>query len=137
MCLSGKNLQQMTKLTEDLRFWKEMTPVGGLPLPRVYIHIYMTSLKLLGQLDTDQDACHAHMAKTLQIFFFGTRSPMILKLRIDHQGLEVYKVFRNDNPGKTYFTARSKLLIMLILGPDVRRALTGPLVLWFYEQELM
>ena len=37
---------------------------------------------------------------------------MILKLGIDHQGLKVYKVCINDNPGlnMTYFTARSNLV---------------------------
>ena len=35
---------------------------------------------------------------------------MILKLGIDHQGLKVYKVYRNDNPGKTYFTAKTNLV---------------------------
>ena len=36
---------------------------------------------------------------------------MILKLDIEHRGLKVYKVYRNDKPGltRTYFTARSNL----------------------------
>ena len=36
---------------------------------------------------------------------------MILKLCMDHQGLKVYKVYLNDDPGLTltYFTARSNL----------------------------
>ena len=35
--------------------------------------------------------------------------PMILKLGVQHQGLKVYKVYINDDPGLTltYFTARS------------------------------
>ena len=37
---------------------------------------------------------------------------MILKLGTDHQGLNVYKVYINDDAGLTltYFTARSKLV---------------------------
>ena len=37
---------------------------------------------------------------------------MILKLGMDHQGLKVYKVCINDNPGLTitYFTAWSNLV---------------------------
>ena len=37
---------------------------------------------------------------------------MILKLSVDHQGLKVYKVYINDDPGLTltYFTARSNLV---------------------------
>ena len=34
------------------------------------------------------------MAKTFTIFFFGTRSSVILKLGVDHQGLNVYKVYK-------------------------------------------
>ena len=38
---------------------------------------------------------------------------MILKLGMKHQGLKVYKVFINDDPGLTltYFTARSNWFI--------------------------
>ena len=37
---------------------------------------------------------------------------MILKLGLDHQGLKVYKVYIDDDPGLTltYFTARSNLV---------------------------
>ena len=37
---------------------------------------------------------------------------MILKLGMDHQGLKVYKIYINDDPGltMTYFTARSNLV---------------------------
>ena len=37
---------------------------------------------------------------------------MILKLSMDHQGLKVYKVYINDDPGLTltYFTAGSNLV---------------------------
>ena len=44
-----------------------------------------------------------------KIFFSRTRSPMILKLGMQHQGLKLYKVYINGDPGLTltYFTARS------------------------------
>ena len=59
----------------------------------------------------DRDCPNAHIwPKPLQ--FFGTRSSMILKLGIDHQGLKVNKVYMNDDPGLTvtYLTARSNLV---------------------------
>ena len=37
--LDWKNLQQMTKLTEDLYFEKNLTPGGCLPLSPGYIHV--------------------------------------------------------------------------------------------------
>ena len=47
--------------------------------------------------------------KTLKTFFYRTRRPMILKLGVKHQGMELYKVYINHDPGMTltYFTARS------------------------------
>ena len=41
-----------------------------------------------------------------------TRSPIILKHSIQHQGLKLYKVYINDDPGLTltYFMARSNLV---------------------------
>ena len=47
--------------------------------------------------------------KTLKIFFSRTRRPMILKLGVKHQCLELYEVYINHDPGMTltYFTARS------------------------------
>ena len=44
-------------------------------------------------------------------FECGTRSPMILKLGMYHQGLNVYRVYINDDLGLTltYFTARLNL----------------------------
>ena len=47
--------------------------------------------------------------KTLKIFFSRTRRPMILKLGVKHQRLELYKVYINQDPGMTltFFTARS------------------------------
>ena len=46
--------------------------------------------------------------KHLKIFFSRTRSPMILKLGMKHQGLNLYKVYMHYDPGLTltYFTAR-------------------------------
>ena len=51
----------------------------------------------------------AAMAKTLKIFFFRTRRPMILKLGVKRLGMELYKVYIIYDPGMTltYFTARS------------------------------
>ena len=52
-----------------------------------------------------------------KIFFFRTRSPMILKLGMYHWGLKLYKVCINDDPGLTftYFTARSNLVTYAFL----------------------
>ena len=50
---------------------------------------------------TSRPSC-PYMAKTITIFFFGTRSSLILKLGKDHQRLKVYKVYINDDPG--YFS---------------------------------
>ena len=50
--------------------------------------------------------------KTLKIFFSGTKTPMTLKLGMQHWVLEYYQVCSNDDPGLTliYFTARSNLV---------------------------
>ena len=47
--------------------------------------------------------------KTFKIFFSRTRRPMILKLGMKHQVMELYKVDINHDPGMTltFFTARS------------------------------
>ena len=47
--------------------------------------------------------------KPLKIFFFRTRRPMVLKLGMKHQAIELYKVYINRDPWMTltYFTARS------------------------------
>ena len=47
--------------------------------------------------------------KTFKIFVSRTRSPMILKLGMQHQGLKLYKVDINHDLGLTlsYFMARS------------------------------
>ena len=51
------------------------------------------------------------MLKTLKIVFSVTTGPIILKLRIPHQGLKDYTVYINDNTGLTlpYFNTRSNL----------------------------
>ena len=47
--------------------------------------------------------------KTLKIFFSRTRRPMILKLGVKHQAMELYEVYINHDHGMTltFFTARS------------------------------
>ena len=51
----------------------------------------------------------AAMAKPLKIFFSRTRRPMILKISMKHQAIELYKVCINHDLGMTltFFTARS------------------------------
>ena len=87
---------------------------------------------------------HCHMTKmatmpiygqTFTIFFFGTRSSMILKLGMDQQGLKVYKVYINE-PGLTliYFRAGSNSVRIAHCAhtrPIVRCAFTWLLVLCF------
>ena len=47
-----------------------------------------------------QDGRHTqYMVQTFKIFLSRTRSPMILKLDMQHQGLELSKVYINDDPG--------------------------------------
>ena len=48
---------------------------------------------------------------------------MILKLGMQHQGLKLYKVYINSDPGLTltYFTARSNLALMLLYGKKVKQ----------------
>ena len=62
---------------------------------------------------------HGHMTKMAtmainnknlkKIFFFRTRRPMILKIGMEHQGIEAYKIYITHDAGMTmtYFTARS------------------------------
>ena len=65
---------------------------------------------------------HGHMTKMAtmainnknllkKIFFFRTRRPMILKLGMNHQEMEVYKIHINHDPGLTLtnFTAGSPM----------------------------
>ena len=59
---------------------------------------------------------------------------MIMKLGMD--GYVLYKVYINDNPELTltYLTTMSnlaKLDFLIIVGPYIRRAFIGPLILWY------
>ena len=65
---------------------------------------------------------------------------MIMKLGMEHYVLKLYKVYVNDDPELTltYFTIHvmsnlAKLDFVLIVGPDIRSALTGPMVLWLFS----
>ena len=51
----------------------------------------------------------AAMAVNSKIFFSRTRRPMIMKLGVKHQAMELYKVYINCDPWMTltYFMARS------------------------------
>ena len=51
-------------------------------------------------------------------FLPGTKKLMILKVCMQHRVLEYYQVCSNDDPGLTltYFTARSKLVSILLYG---------------------
>ena len=46
-------------------------------------------------------AAMAINSKNLKIFFSRTRRPMILKLGMKHQAIELYKVCINHDPGMT------------------------------------
>ena len=54
-------------------------------------------------------AAMVKIVKTFKIFFFRTGRPIILKLGMEHQGMELYKVYVNHDPGMTltFFMARS------------------------------
>ena len=58
---------------------------------------------------TKMAAMAINSKKPLKIFFSRTRRPMILKLGMKHQAMELYKVCINRDPWMTltYFTARS------------------------------
>ena len=58
----------------------------------------------------DQDGRHGYeYQKPPKIIFVRTRGPMILKLGMKHQAIELYKVYINNDTGMTltFFTARS------------------------------
>ena len=84
------------------------------------------------------------MAKTFTIFFFGTRSLMILKLGMGHHGLEVYKVYINDDPGLTLdFLQKGQIcqncsfcLYKTNSQVSVYRTI-GPLVFTFYIDDMI
>ena len=66
---------------------------------------------------------------------------MIMKLCMEQYVLKLYKVYINDDPELTltHFKTMSKLAKLvfgLTVGPDIRWAFTGPLVLWFPIQWL-
>ena len=66
-------------------------------------------------------------------FEWETRSSIIFKLCMDHQGLKIYKGYINDDPGLTltYLTARSTLLIVALYQTNSQvnvYRLIGPLV---------
>ena len=50
--------------------------------------------------------------KNIEKIFSGTKQPMTLKVGMQHQVLEYYQVYSNDDLGLTvtYFTARSNLV---------------------------
>ena len=58
---------------------------------------------------TKMAAMAINIKKPLKIFFSRTRRPMILKLGMKHQAMELYKVCINYDPEMTltFFTARS------------------------------
>ena len=65
--------------------------------------------------------------KTSEIFS-RTRSPIILKLGMEHQRLKFYKVYINDDPGltMTYFRARSNWVTYTFeWGKTVTKSLNG------------
>ena len=133
MSFNGKKRARNEQM-DRFMFMKIFGPRGlSAPAPRV---IYMRMTKIFKHLlfgnrfaNQSQTLCGAkfgrgmkvcinsqgHMTKMainnkkmLKIFFFRTRRPMILKLGMKHQGMELYKIYIND-PGMTltYFTARS------------------------------
>ena len=68
-----------------------------------------------------------YMVKTSKIFF-RTKSPMMLKLGMQHLGLELYKMYMNDYPGLTltYFMARSTLVAYVFeLGKLLQKPFNG------------
>ena len=52
----------------------------------------------------------------LKIFFFRTRRPMILKLGMKHQAMELYNVYINRDPGMTFiFLQQGQLRLLMHL----------------------
>ena len=62
-----------------------------------------------------------YMVKPYKILFSGTKGPMTLKLDMQQQVHEYYKVCSNNDPGLTltYFAARSNLLLYAFLWEKV------------------
>ena len=67
-------------------YGKKLTPGGCLPLPWGFIHVYDHNIQTSTSL-----------------------KPMILKLGMKHQAIELHKVYINHDPGMTltHFMARS------------------------------
>ena len=66
--------------------------------------------------------------KPSKIVFSRTQSPMILNLGTQHQGLKLYKVYINKDPGLTlvYFTASSNWVAHTFeWGKTVTKSLNG------------
>ena len=56
---------------------------------------------------------------------------MIMKLGMEQYELKLYKVYISDGPELTLTNFNfAKLVFVLTVAPDIRRAFTGPLVLW-------
>ena len=49
------------------------------------------------------------MVKSSNVFSYRTNSPLIMKFGMEHYVLKLYKVYINDDPELTYFTAMSNL----------------------------
>ena len=69
----------------------------------------------------DLDARHEHfIVKSSKLFFSGNKSHIILKLRMEHWGLKLYKIYINDDPWMTlaYFMTGSNqgLFVWKLLG---------------------
>ena len=60
---------------------------------------------------TKMAAMAINRKNSLKIFFSRTRRPMILKLGVKHQWLELYKVYINHDPGMTLTYFYSKVNI--------------------------
>ena len=54
-----------------------------------------------GQCHMTKMAAMAINSKTFKNIFFRIRRPMILKLGMKHQAMELYKVYINHDPGMT------------------------------------
>ena len=74
---------------------------------------------------TKMGAMPIYGKKSSKIYSYRTNSPMIMELGMDQCVLKLYKVYINDDPELTltYFKTMSnlaKLVIVLIVGPDIR-----------------
>ena len=88
-----------------------------------------------GQVTTQRWPPCSFMVKPSKIFSYKTNSPMIMKLCMEQDVLLLYRVYINDDHELTliHFKTMSNLanfVFVLAEGPAIRRAFTGPLVLW-------